>query len=934
MQTPVLIAFLFAVWWIPGLVTGDIFKGFYTPEFKTYSNTKQSISVVFTLEAPFKVVKQAPLSLSTVLDTSGSLQGYPIELLKGTTRFLMQKLTDGNGLNDLGLVTFNQRVQELTPLVTLTPSNAEQFLFYVDRIVAGGNTNLAGGLNFGVQQQVLSSSKKLKTVYLFSDGMPTAGPTGLTEILARLQTLLAASNDVITVSTFGFGTSINLELLSSISEIGGGDTYLITRPEDIPAAFGKALGGLLSVVATNLVVTFTSYPGCEIRSISSGGVYNPSSYTVKYWNIYAAEKRDILFKVDLDVGQFGFSKCLQADYAYVDPTTGQRLKGGQLIYEVERARPVEVAVMPAVRVEKTRMSFLIAEALASAKKKLLVGDRDQAIKIITEVKVKVEVSVLVHTPEIKALLKDVQDLKAMIEAQDKEAKEEAKRQEALLKDAARLNQLEVALEKQRSTSPQSLSESEKQVETEVQREVKEEIIKTLLPETPETEKSPPALLSEYQQTDNQLGTDNQQRPSPLPKPQRAYNEQSSSPEPDTQPQIATDEQSLSQKPEARGTRDQPRPSPSLDPGVTADRGSQGEGSGRSRFSQQPNTEESSPNDKPQKDESRTEISEDRRIAAPEFFSSRRRGSNSRLQRQNNEDNNDDANKNEDFNNEKPVDDEIVDTSGLLTGQNSERPTLTNDTHFASQDQQKEDPKRPQLEVIAQAIAQAPAPEAEQTSPSLSILPGNITDNKNKTIETLTSTTVFEGREKTSSFDQFFRLLGCVGLVSFAAANERPVNAEDESEHGLPPGDYPWSHNGWFSSYDHAAIRRGHLVYTQVCAACHSLNLIHFRDLVGVAYTEEEAKELASELEVEDGPNDEGEMFTRPGRLSDKFPSPYANEEAARFANGGAYPPDLSLMTKARHNGTNYVFSLLLGYREPPAGISVNHHTSPWELRCR
>lgn len=112
------------------------------------------------------------------------------------------------------------------------------------------------------------------------------------------------------------------------------------------------------------------------------------------------------------------------------------------------------------------------------------------------------------------------------------------------------------------------------------------------------------------------------------------------------------------------------------------------------------------------------------------------------------------------------------------------------------------------------------------------------------------------------------------------------------------------------------------MYTQVCATCHSVNQLHFRDLVGVCYTEEEAKEMASELEVTDGPNDEGEMFERPGRLSDKLPEPYANEEAARFSNGGAYPPDLSLITKARHDGENYVFSLLLGYREPPAGISV------------
>ncbi|KAJ0458831.1 putative cytochrome c1, cytochrome c-like domain superfamily [Helianthus annuus] len=101
-----------------------------------------------------------------------------------------------------------------------------------------------------------------------------------------------------------------------------------------------------------------------------------------------------------------------------------------------------------------------------------------------------------------------------------------------------------------------------------------------------------------------------------------------------------------------------------------------------------------------------------------------------------------------------------------------------------------------------------------------------------------------------------------------------------------------------------------------------MSLISYRDLVGVAYTEEETKAMAAEIEVVDGPNDEGEMFTRPGKLSDRFPQPYENEQAARFANGGAYPPDLSLITKARHNGQNYVFALLTGYRDPPAGVSV------------
>lgn len=169
-------------------------------------------------------------------------------------------------------------------------------------------------------------------------------------------------------------------------------------------------------------------------------------------------------------------------------------------------------------------------------------------------------------------------------------------------------------------------------------------------------------------------------------------------------------------------------------------------------------------------------------------------------------------------------------------------------------------------------------------------------------------------------------LGVASVTGFGAY----ALAEEEAEHGLHAPDYPWNHEGYFSSYDHASIRRGHQVYQQVCAACHSVQQIHFRNLVGVAYTEDEVKELAGEIEVTDGPNEEGEDYERPGRLADPLPRPYRNEEAARAANGGAYPPDLSLITKARHNGANYVFALLLGYREPPAGVHVriSHLSKP------
>ena len=99
-----------------------------------------------------------------------------------------------------------------------------------------------------------------------------------------------------------------------------------------------------------------------------------------------------------------------------------------------------------------------------------------------------------------------------------------------------------------------------------------------------------------------------------------------------------------------------------------------------------------------------------------------------------------------------------------------------------------------------------------------------------------------------------------------------------------------------------SIRRGYQVYREVCAACHSLDRIAWRNLVGVSHTADETRALAEEVEYTDGPNDQGEMFQRPGKLADYMPAPYPNEEAARASNGGALPPDLSLIVKARHGG--------------------------------
>jgi cytochrome c1 len=133
----------------------------------------------------------------------------------------------------------------------------------------------------------------------------------------------------------------------------------------------------------------------------------------------------------------------------------------------------------------------------------------------------------------------------------------------------------------------------------------------------------------------------------------------------------------------------------------------------------------------------------------------------------------------------------------------------------------------------------------------------------------------------------------------------------------------WSWQGPIGSFDRAELQRGLQGYTEVCASCHSLRLLAFRDLAALGYGEEEIKAYASNYEVEDGPDDEGEMFLRPAIPSDSFVPPFPNEQAARASNNGAYPPDLSLMTKARKNGANYLFALLTGYEdEPPAGFEM------------
>ena len=184
-----------------------------------------------------------------------------------------------------------------------------------------------------------------------------------------------------------------------------------------------------------------------------------------------------------------------------------------------------------------------------------------------------------------------------------------------------------------------------------------------------------------------------------------------------------------------------------------------------------------------------------------------------------------------------------------------------------------------------------------------------------------------------------RILALAVAASLAAAATAPaVAAEAEA-----PPRVKWSFAGPFGTYDRGQLQRGFKVYQEVCKACHGLTLLSFRNLAepgGPGFSPAQAAAVAAEYEITDGPNDQGQMFQRPGRPADHFPPPFANEQAARAANNGVFPPDLSVIAKARtyergfpwfvfdmvtqyqEQGVDYLAALLTGYEDAPAGFAM------------
>ncbi len=160
------------------------------------------------------------------------------------------------------------------------------------------------------------------------------------------------------------------------------------------------------------------------------------------------------------------------------------------------------------------------------------------------------------------------------------------------------------------------------------------------------------------------------------------------------------------------------------------------------------------------------------------------------------------------------------------------------------------------------------------------------------------------------------------ILVFIFTLQPKVNAAEKVEYLKTD----WSFKGLFGKFDRGSLQRGYQVYTEVCASCHSMKYLSYRNLSekgGPEFSVAEAKAIAASFEVTDGPNADGEMFQRPAKLSDKFVMPYNNVKAAQAANGGAYPPDMSVLVKARGGGVDYIYSLLQGYEDAPIGITLD-----------
>ncbi|WIA15376.1 hypothetical protein OEZ85_002038 [Tetradesmus obliquus] len=365
------------------------------PEYKEVAAGPTSLKVVISLQATSEVAKPANVALVAVVDKSGSMGGSKMALVKDTVDFLAEQL----GSQDAwGLVTYSDLAKRDLPLLAMTPAAKTLAKAVNAGVTADGCTALLDGLSLGLKEHSTDAAaaaaaaggaaegvkRRVRSVFLCTDGLPNVGPSDAPSIVSAMRaqlTGLAAAEQPVSVHTFGFGADHDARLLQAIAEAGHGIYYFIQDDSQIPEAFGDALGGLLSVVASSVRVTITplaadgssssSAASCSIVQLQHGGSQDTpagatGAHTVKFADLFAEETREVLLQLDLAAAAGeGQQALVQVEVSFTHPETGAVSSSSQVLQLARAAAPAAGQARDPL-VAATAARFQVAEALKAA----------------------------------------------------------------------------------------------------------------------------------------------------------------------------------------------------------------------------------------------------------------------------------------------------------------------------------------------------------------------------------------------------------------------------------------------------------------------------------------------------------------------------------------------------------------------------------------
>lgn len=391
----------------------------YTPEYPYYPVEEVDFSHVITIKAPasIKAADRAPISLTAVLDRSGSMAGNKMELVKKSTEFMVEQLQEGDYV---GVVSYSNDVTQDVPLTAIERNTKNRVRSSIQEIEPSGSTNLSGGLFAGVDQQTGADIglNTVKTVLLFTDGLANRGVTDINEITRILAGELD-SPDAPNVYTLGFGTDHDAEFLRRISKTGQGSYIFIRDETAVAPTFGEIIGGLLTVTAQRIIVTLEPVNGARIVSVK-GGEVTPSRtiWRTEYPDLFAEEQRDILIdmKVPAVSSPVDSQVVLRAKIEYFDTVKGRDTEKSITVELIRRFG--DVPVLPATLVEVTRLRFLVAEDITTAVNLDQGGDSAEATATLDGTLAELTSSSASTAPEVESLATDVKSLRTEIAEDD------------------------------------------------------------------------------------------------------------------------------------------------------------------------------------------------------------------------------------------------------------------------------------------------------------------------------------------------------------------------------------------------------------------------------------------------------------------------------------------------------------------------------------